>query len=172
MKPIKLKNKYIFIIIIVLVAVIGVFSIVNRNLSPAIGGSLKITKDNVVLHSFTLDEIKKLPAVEVYKTIKSGSKPDENGNFKGAELSELLNSVDKSILANSKQILAKADDGFISAFSLDEIKKQGNVLVVYEKDNKPLADKKDGGAGPLRIIVTDDTFGNRCTMYLSEIEVK
>ena len=44
--------------------------------------------------------------------------------------------------------------------------------MVYEKDGAPLSSREEGGTGPLRILITDDPFGNRSTKYLAQIEVR
>ncbi len=55
------------------------------------------------------------------------------------------------------------------AIKADEMDK---VLVVYEKNGAALEPFSEGGAGPFRIAVIGDPYGNRSLKYLAEIRCK
>jgi hypothetical protein len=45
-------------------------------------------------------------------------------------------------------------------------------MIAYLCDGKGLGTLKEGGTGPLRVIVLNDAFGTRCCKYVYKIEVK
>ena len=132
-------------------------------------GTLTISRGDQIIRVFTLDEIKDMPAIHVEKTIVSARYSDESGLFAGVALETLLAEADENLLIECKKFITKADDGFASVVSTDEILVGANVLVVYEKDGMGLGDYSNGGSGPLRILIVSDDFGNRSTKYLKEI---
>ena len=168
---IRLQNKHIVIAVILLVAVVTVFGLLNRPFQNFEPNTVNITQNGETIHTFTMDDIRALPAVSIDKTIQSSSSQDESGVYTGVELSVLLETAGL-VPGNLQQIIAKAGDGFTAAYSPDEVLVKNNILVVYAKDGQDLLAADQGGAGPFRIVVRDDPFGNRCTKYLNEIEVK
>lgn len=171
MKKIDIKMKYIFIFIILLFLAICFLISINPLSEKVDSADIRIVSDEMVLYTFTEEELKEFESIQVEKTIVSGNSKNETGIYTGIPLCELLDFVDPTLLDEGKQVISKAKDGFVSAYSIDEVTGINNVLVVYERNGKPLGTKRDGGTGPFRIIVLQDVFGNRSTKYLNEIEV-
>ncbi len=168
----KKKHTPIIVIIILLIIGIGVFSYLNRPEENIKEGMLSITKDGEVLKELSIKEIKDLPKVEEKIKFSSSNFANEEALYTGVPVREILNSIDPQLLKNAKQIITKAEDGFISAFSADEVAASDSVIVAYAREGKGLGTKEDGGVGPLRVVIKTDPFGNRSTKYLNELEVK
>ena len=141
------------------------------NLSNAEWGNdtLTFSRGEQIVRVFTIDEIKDMPAINVEKAIISASHANQYGIFTGVALETILDEADENLLKECKKFITKADDGFASVVSTDEILVGANVLVVYEKDGLGLGDYSSGGDGPLRILIVSDDYGNRSTKYLNEI---
>nr|HUM55689.1 molybdopterin-dependent oxidoreductase [Bacillota bacterium] len=177
-KPFKLKlNKWLgFAVIVALFAAAGTAAYMNAESTDktAKGYSLCIsegdeTKGNRTIRTYTLNEIKKMPAESFKAEIKSSSGEDEEGTYKGVELKYILDSADKKLLENHDRFILSAGDGFSSAVTAEEVKKAGTVFVVYEKDGKELLHLNEGGKGPMRIVMPTDTYGTRSTQFLVKI---
>ena len=79
---------------------------------------------------------------------------------------------DPSLPGKCRRVVARASDGFAASYDKAEFLQPENILVVYAKDGLPLENAAAGGAGPLRIVVVDDPFGNRCIKHLCELEIE
>ena len=173
MKKKAIKTKYIVICAVILLLISGICVFLNSlaDQSKGIDGySLSVSRNGEVLKTFSLDQIKKMDSVTVRKTIRSGSKKDEEGLFKGVPLSTILNKTDKSILEECGTFTTFAGDSFSSALSAEDMLDRNNVLVIYAKDGKDLMPISEGGEGPMRIIIQSDQFGNRSTMNLIRVD--
>ena len=160
------------IVILVLIIFIALLVYLNRPPAAVVSGTLTISHAQQDIYIFTLEELKALPHLDIEKEIISSSSPSESGRWRGVALRDLLAVIDPNILAQAKQVDAYAEDAFAASYSLVEVLKSDSVMVVYAKDGVALATKREGGKGPLRIIVQDDHYGNRCLMYLWKIELR
>ena len=167
-----IKSKFIIWAIVILVAAIAIFSVLNYSDTHFEANTLNITMNGDVLQTFSLEDVKLLPAVQVEKLIKSSGSADEYGVYTGIPLSAVLEEAGVDLSGEYQYFVARATDGFTAQYSLEEVLEDDNILVVYTKDGVALAGQEEGGTGPMRIIVMGDSFGNRCTKYLNEIEVK
>ena len=113
-----------------------------------------------------------MDSIFVEKEIVSASKKNESGVYTGVLLRSILEEADASMLTECSEVTGKAADGFISAYSMSEVRDSDGILVIYEKDGEPLKGKSDGGSGPLRILAADDVYGTRSTMYLTQVDIK
>ena len=177
-KPFKLKlSKWLgFAVIVVLFAAAGTAAYMNAagTDKTAKGYSLCIsvgdeTKGNRTVKTYTLNEIKKMPAQSFKAEINSSSGEDEEGTYKGVELKYILDSADKKLLKTHDRFILTAGDGFSSAVTAKEVRKDRTVFVVYEKDGKELLHMNEGGKGPMRIVMPKDTYGTRSTQFLVKI---
>ena len=141
--------------------------------------------------SLTLDDIKKMPAVEGQAGIKSSTgKITPPALYKGVLLSDLAQLVG-SLDANSG-VQLEAKDGYDMTFSSDQIN-QGQfvtydpatgdeisnagklqVLIAYEMNGKPLDPEQDGA---LKLVVISDkpnqvTDGHWAVRFIDKIELK
>lgn len=170
-----MKNKKNIIIVIavlaILAAAVAVLAYLNRPGELPDTGSVAIKSGGETLAEYTFDDIKAMDYIEVQKEIVSSSFANDEGLFRGVPLRALLASAGAD-LENAAQAVIRSEDGFVAAFPMDEVTESDNIFLAYSKNGEGLGSLDDGGSGPLRIIVTEDPFGNRCAKYVSEIEVK
>ena len=161
----KKKGTWIVILsLIVLAAVIAVFAIINKPEDVAPGSLL--VKAGGAERLLTMDEVKGLDAVEIYKDLPSGNHESDKGTFRGAAIREILAYCG---VEAAEKISVKASDGYVSAFDADEIFESDNILLAYSQDGKDLGTAETGGTGPFRMIVTADEFATRCTKNIVEL---
>ncbi len=159
------------LVLVVLAAAIAVLAVLNRPGELPESGSVAVRRGDEVLRTYTTAELKTLPAVEVEKELVSSSFANDAGLFRGVALRALLADAGVDVGALT-QIVVRSEDGFVAAYPADEVAESDGIFLAYSKDGEPLGDRESGGSGPLRIVVTEDEFGNRCAKYVSEIEVK
>lgn len=164
-------NRKILIAIVVFVVLVAAFALWNINGLKDEFNGIAIEADGERLVTFTMEELRALPPVEVEKTITSGEKKEEHGLYKGVPIEKLLDRADESWREKYKSFTLWGGDGYASAISKSDIIEGENVLIVYEKDGKPLEHFSEGGAGPIRAIIVMDPFGNRSAQYLVKIEL-
>lgn len=167
-----MKKQHIIIIIVVLAAMVGILSFVNRPQESIEKGILSITKDGETIKKFNMEDIKSLPKVEERIKFSSSNYAGEDAMYTGVPLRELLNSIDPKLLENATQVITKAEDGFVSSFTAKEVAESDSVIIAYAKNGKSLGTKQNNGEGPYRVVIKTDAFGNRSTKYLNEIELK
>ena len=166
------NNRWIVIVLGALIVAAGVLWVLNQPKTPVVSGEIQVIRGEETIKAFTLEEIRAMQSVSVEKEIVSSSHANDQGTFTGVPLRALLDEADPSWRGNAVQIAARAEDGFVVAYTADEVAKDDSFLVVYEKNGQQLAAKKDGGTGPLRLIIQHDDFGNRSVKYLAQIEVR
>ncbi len=169
-----MKRKYrsVIILIVLLIVGVGVFAYLNRPQGDIEKGVLSIKKNGEVLKELSMEEIKSLPKVEEKIAFSSSNNSNENAIYTGVPLRKILDSVDPQLLQNATQVITKAEDGFVSTFSVKEVTASDNIILAYAREGKALGTKENGGIGPFRIVVKTDPFGNRSTKYLNELEVQ
>jgi DMSO/TMAO reductase YedYZ molybdopterin-dependent catalytic subunit len=180
MKPKKLKKSDILILCILLILALGiaVAVIAQKALNPNTGsdaateGTLHVSAEGESLKTYTVEEIKAFPAVDIEKNITSGKQSDENGIFTGVPMETILDDADAAWREKYQEFVFSTEDGFASSVFLSDVEKGKNVLVVYAKDGEDLKSSEQGGKGPLRIIVVSDAFGNRSAYWLTGIDAK
>jgi DMSO/TMAO reductase YedYZ molybdopterin-dependent catalytic subunit len=172
MVKVNLKSKYVIIAIAFLLVLVCALAWFNRPSGDLEPNTLSVLQNDSVLKTFSLADIKALPAIDVKKTIQSSKEADDSGVFTGVPLEDVLNAIDKNLLINGTEFIVRAEDGFAITFSKNDVLEENNILVAYAKEGQSLGASRDGGTGPFRIVVVGDSFGNRCTKYLNEIEVK
>lgn len=174
--PKKKDNKKIYgiIAIFLLILAIGILSLayLNRPQGSIQPGMIGISRQGEVIAVLTLQDIQALPKVEKKVTINSASEGKSTDIWGGAAMKEVLDLVEPRLLLDAEQIFTRAEDGFTSALTPEEITVSDAVLIAYEKNGELLKSKAEGGLGPFRLILTEDPFGNRMTKYLNEVEIK
>ncbi len=166
------KKKHLLTGIFLLMLVVVSLAYFNRPQGAVEPGTIRIVHKGALVRSFTREELQALPPVELEKTILSSNNLQETGVFIGAELKEVLQAADPALLKSCRRVIARANDGFAASYEKAELLQAENILVVYAKDGLPLEGAGAGGAGPLRIVVINDTFGNRCTKDLCALEIQ
>lgn len=168
----KRSGIWILCILIVLAVCIGLLAWLNAPDRSPDDGALTVLQDGELLRSFSMDEIYAMDYIEVEKEIVSSSHEDDIGLFRGVPLRDILTAANSGIADSAVQIVARAEDGFVTVYNAEEVFADANIFVSYAKDGRDLGTLQDGGSGPLRVILIADEFGNRSTKYLYELEVR
>ena len=134
---------------------------------PIENSSLSIRAYGLILGEVPLEDIRKLPAVKRTMSIHSTAGITQHA-FRGTLLSNVLELVDPALMEEYQWVLAVGVDSYLSGITMDEVKAENNVYVMYEDNDEPLP-KKTGEPGALRVVVLDDFFGQRFTNYMLEI---
>jgi len=129
--------------------------------------SLAIRAYGAVLAEVSLEDIRALPSVRRTLSIHSTAGVTQH-SFRGTLLSNVLELVDPGLIDQYRWLLAVGVDDFISGISMDEVRAENNVFIMYEDNDQPLP-KWDGEPGAMRIVVINDFFGQRFTNFLLEI---
>ncbi|MCL2163540.1 MAG: molybdopterin-dependent oxidoreductase [Oscillospiraceae bacterium] len=89
-------------------------------------------------------------------------------DFRGALLSDVLDLLDLTLKERYLWLRTVGVDEYMSDISMDEVRKENAVFLMYEDNGEPLP-KRDGTPGAMRVVVIDDMFGQRFTNYLFEL---
>lgn len=130
-------------------------------------GSLVIRAEGRILGEVSLEEIRELPSVQRQMVIQS-SVGDTEHSFRGTLLSGVLDLVDPALKEQYQWVQTIGVDDYISDLAMEEVRKENAVYLMYEDQDQPLL-RKDGLDGAMRVVVLDDTFGQRFTNYMIEI---
>jgi DMSO/TMAO reductase YedYZ molybdopterin-dependent catalytic subunit len=157
----KRNNKKIIIavFILIIVAVIPLYYFTRPTpLSTSV--LLEVKGDVYVPQNFTLQNLKALPLYTVSVNLTSSSNPQENGSFEytGVQLYYILTQA-KPFL-NSTSVTLTASDGLATTITFEEVL-QTNTVIAYGKNNYLLTPLKNGGEGPLRLILGDYQYDQR-----------
>lgn len=163
----------IIAVVVVLVVVIGIFASMNRaNLKDINDGSVDVDINGQVT-TYTIDDLKNMEGVStVHKVIRSGSKADEEADFTGVDVADLLKAVESDCLEGATAVVVTSGDGYATSYSVEEALEDDNVMLIFEQDGAALVPYEEGGNGPLRIVVMKDEFGNRSAMWVTKISVE
>jgi DMSO/TMAO reductase YedYZ molybdopterin-dependent catalytic subunit len=119
----------------------------------------------------TFSQLEAMASTTVQVTLSSSSRPSDNGvfNYKGVKLSELL--TDAGVASNATSVFVQASDGYGTSIPIQDAMKQ-DTIIAYQKDDQPLSALKDGGEGPVRLIIGSDQFAQRWVRGVAAIEVR
>lgn len=162
----------IVIILAVLIIAVAVLAALNRSEDQLVTGQLEIMLRGESVAVLLPADVGALPAIELRKEIVSGSGDSQSGLFTGVALRTLLDTAAPGWAEGASRVICRAEDNFISAFAVDEVTADDNIMVAYLLDGKPLSGREQGGKGPFRLVIRDDTYGNRSTYWLCRIEVE
>ena len=122
-KKLNIKGKHLIVGFIILILIIGITAWIHisHDGQGADGFSLTIAKDGEIIKTFTLQEIKEMPSIEVYASLQSAQHDNAEGEFKGAELITILDQADPSLSEECSTFICAAGDGYSSAVSAKEL---------------------------------------------------
>ncbi|MGI6737140.1 MAG: molybdopterin-dependent oxidoreductase [Anaerovoracaceae bacterium] len=175
----RISGRALVILFAVLIAVVAVTAWLNLRGSRGDSGinddyTIAVSEQRgsgkaQTVKTFSLGEIREMDAVTVHAQLQSAKEGSEEGRWTGVPVRDVIGKADGKLLRRTKTVLFKAGDGYTSAASATELRRGQAVLLVYSKDGKALKHFNDGGTGPLRVLFTEDTYGNRSTQYLKTI---
>ncbi len=153
-----------------LVLIVAVFSFLNRDKTGLQEGTVVIKAGGNILRSFTMADLRQLPAVEKKMTIHSSQGNTEN-EFTCVPLLAVLNSIDPELTQRYEKILTKGVDNYTSGVDMSEVLQPDNVYIAYADHGRPLK-TKTGEDGSMRIIISNDDYGQRFTRWLVSLELQ
>ncbi|RBP59676.1 molybdopterin-dependent oxidoreductase-like protein [Alkalibaculum bacchi] len=170
-----MNKKSIGIIMLILIAIIAIFALVNRGLiknsqEAHANAEVLITGDNVE-DKFTYDQIIKLGEEEFTAIFDSSNTDPEEHKYTGIPLKNLIEEAEIR-LEDKQQVNIRAIDGYTVALKPDEVLEDENVYLAYKQDGEPIKSKEEGGSGPYQVIIRKDAFSQRWCKFVAEIEIK
>jgi DMSO/TMAO reductase YedYZ molybdopterin-dependent catalytic subunit len=119
----------------------------------------------------TLSQLKTSPSTTIQVTLSSSSRPSDNGgyNYTGVQLPELLTQA--NIFNSATSVYIQASDGYGTIIPIQDAMNQ-NTIIAYQRNCSSLTALKDGGEGPLRLIIGSDQFAQRWVRGVVAIEVR
>ncbi|MDD3269285.1 MAG: molybdopterin-dependent oxidoreductase [Syntrophomonadaceae bacterium] len=166
----KISSKFLVSAIVILVVITGILGYLNYQEDKLPEGQIRVKAGNKVIGAITLDEIKKLPAVNKKLVIDSTTGLSKH-KFTCTPLLEVFNHIDPQIIKQYKRVLTRGVDNYVSGVDMAEVLEKNNVLLVYADNGEPLK-SKTGPQDTMRIVILNDPFGQRFTNYLVEIELE
>ena len=170
-----MNKKSIGIVMLILIAIIVVFALVNRGLTK---NSQEAHKNAEILmvgknieDKFTYDQIIQLGEEEFTAVFDSSNTDPEEHKYTGVPLKKLIEEAGIT-LKDTQQVNVRAIDGYTVALKSDEVLEDENVYLTYKQDGEPMKSKEEGGSGPYQVIIRKDAFSQRWCKFVTEIEVK
>jgi DMSO/TMAO reductase YedYZ molybdopterin-dependent catalytic subunit len=120
--------------------------------------------------TLTLTELEAFPSITIQVTLSSSSHQEDNGvfNYTGVPLNDLLRQA--GTYSDASSVFIQASDGYGATLTMQEALSQ-NTFIAYQKDGTSLSLLKDGGEGPLRLIIGSDTYAQKWVRGVVAIEV-
>ncbi len=133
-------------------------------------GTIEITGNVKKPMNVTLSQIKSETALTIRATLISSGDPSQNGayNYTGVLLSTLLKQAKAS--SNATSVFIQASDGYGETLSMQDAMNQ-TTLIAYARNGSPLTPLKNGGEGPLRLILGTDQYAQRWVKGVAVIKV-
>jgi DMSO/TMAO reductase YedYZ molybdopterin-dependent catalytic subunit len=168
------KSKWLVIIIVVLVIVVGVLAFINREQLAGKRALIEnpgilIAHQGAEVATIYLEEIRGLGEEEFDIVLRSSGKPPRDLTLTGVPLKALLQKADASLMESASQVLVRAIDGYSVAYTMEEVLLDDHVFLVYLNSGEPLGTKEDGGSGPLMMVPRQDEFGQRWCKFAVEV---
>jgi hypothetical protein len=118
-----------------------------------------------------LEYLKTFEKTEFNANMDTSKTGPEQKSFGGVPMKLVLEDMGLS-LTDAKQVVFKAADGYSSAVTAEEAAENENVYLVYERGGQPSGAMKQGGSGPIEIVIRGDEFSQRWCKYLTEIDLE
>ena len=165
------SKNWLIIGIILLVLIFAVFLFLNIYKSGLKEGTVVIKAGDNTLGSFTIADLKKLPAVEKKMVVYAVCGSDSKHDFVGTALIDVLNSIDPDLTQKYKKVITRGIDHYSQVLEMSEVQQPDNVYIVYADFGKPLK-TKTGSDGSLQVIICKDKSAQRYTNWLVSLELQ
>ncbi|HWQ42096.1 MAG TPA: hypothetical protein VN456_08700 [Desulfosporosinus sp.] len=169
-KQVLSKNQILGLGILSLILVVVLFAFLNRPTEGLQEGKIVLTAGDNKLAVLTLDDLKKLPAVQKKMTIHT-SRGNEEHEYTMTSLLDVLNGADPKLTAGYARIVTKGIDNYTSGVNMAEVLEPDNVYIAY-LDHSQLLKTKSGQDGSLQIVICNDPNGQRFTKFLVSIDLQ
>lgn len=170
-----LKNKYAIVIltsVVLLAAIAALWALNGAGLTGGVERSKTITfvvdgqeVANIDREFLLARESRTFPA-----TIRSSGRMPQRVQYTGILLANLFKQLDIDI-SNSRQIVVKAIDGYVSTLTVEELQR-GRVYIAFQMDGEDLKPRNEGGNGPYQLVILNDPYSQRWCKYVYQVELK
>ena len=176
----KAKNKKLWIIIIIIIAVLAIALGVTAYLNMGNISEKKALQENAILAiksgdkelaEVNMELITGLGEEEFKANLKKSGKPPVEHSYTGVPMKNLFAELEIDT-ANITTVVLKAIDGYSSALTLDEVMEDDNVYIVYKMDGESLGNAENGGDGPYLALIRKDPYSQRWCKLLTEIDLR
>jgi hypothetical protein len=150
---------------------IGVFMALDNPYYARESGVVTVwDADGTELGVFRREDLLELQGYRRKLVIHSGSEGDTTHDFRGVRFSEALALIDPTLLEQYSGVIVSGIDGYSAELSMEEIQMENNVFIMYEDNGAPISDFS-GNTGALRVVILNDSFGQRFANVLSDIRL-
>jgi DMSO/TMAO reductase YedYZ molybdopterin-dependent catalytic subunit len=166
----KTSTKAVLALIIVLVVAAIPLYVYTRP-AQVQEGTLQIKGQVPNPQNISFSQLQTYTPTTLQVTLSSSSHASDNGvfNYTGVQLRALLEQANAS--ANATSVFIQASDGYGTTIPIQDVMNQ-NTIIAYQKNGSALSALKDGGEGPLRLIIGSDEFAQRWVRGVAAIEVR
>jgi len=170
-------NKYLLpIIILILVLIIGVLAIINKDTfeekaqlnNDAI---FSVMNDGVEVRSYNMDEIAALGETTFKANLKSSGNDPIEYEYSGVLLKTILEDAGVSLEGKDSAIVS-AIDGYVVAIAIDKILDDDNVYLAYKRMGELIGTREEDGDGPYQMIISKDKFSQYWCKYAYSIDLQ
>lgn len=121
-----------------------------------------------LLGAVSLEDIRALDDYQRQVEIHSAGEGVSTHLFRGARLRDIISLCDPDWLTEYDYITAVGSDDYLAAIDMAEVRMENNAFIMYEDNQQPIL-TMNGAADGMRLVMLDDTFGQRFTRYLVRI---
>ncbi len=171
------KQKIIIIgILIVLITVMAVtYSLNKENLDIRVelnnDAKFIVKVNSEEIKTFTLLELKEFGSVDFEANLKTNGKEAEKHMYTGIPLKKVYDSLD--INYNDFSALeVTAVDGYVVMVDIKKLIEEDNIYLTYKRDGEVIQSKKDGGKGPIQMIISKDKISQYWCKYAISADLK
>jgi DMSO/TMAO reductase YedYZ molybdopterin-dependent catalytic subunit len=156
------------LIIVLIVAAVPLYLFTRP--PPVPTGTLQIKGQVNNPLNITFSQLQTYTPTTLQVTLTSSGSPSDNGvfNYTGVTLNVLLSQAQVS--ANATSVFIQASDGYGTTITMQDASNQ-NSIIAYRKGGVPLKPLKDGGEGPLRLVIGCDQYAQRWVRGVVAIQV-
>ncbi len=165
----KSASKITLAIVVILIAAAVPLYVYTHPLSTPLE-TLQVTGNVSNPMNVTLSQLQTYTSTTLRVTLTSSSTPSSNGvfNYTGVLLSTLLQKA--GVPASASSVYIQASDGYGTNLSMQDAMNQ-QTIIAYQKNGAALPPLKNGGEGPLRLIVGSDQYAQRWASGVVSIQL-
>ena len=169
------QNVIIAIIIAVLIVIIGVTALLNKDNAASKtelnnDAVFAIVENGEEIKSYNMSEIQSLGEVEFYANLKSSGNDPIEHLYTGVPLVNILEDAGVNIEGRDAAIIS-AIDGYVVSVSMDKVLDEENVYLAYLRGGELIGTREDGGDGPYQLIISKDKFSQFWCKYAYSVEL-
>lgn len=146
-----------------------IFRSLDNPFYEEITGVIELKAGGESVGDVTLQVLEELESYRRKLTIHSSAQGDTVHDFRGARMRDALEAAVPGITDEYSTVIAVGTDGYAAELTMEEIMMENNVFIMYEDGGEPIV-SHTGKEGALRLIILEDSYGQRFTNFLSQLE--